>query len=112
MRIFFISFLTLFLFSCASKLPAPVEGKPYESKKTESVKKQKKKQKCPDVYKLKKGETLFSISIRCGYNYKDVAKANGLKRPYKLKAGDEIRFDLMRQEKAKEAEGWQILSES
>ena len=57
MRIFFISFLTLFLFSCASKLPAPVEGKPYESKKTESVKKPKKKQKCPDVYKLKKGET-------------------------------------------------------
>ena len=104
MRIIYISFLTLFLFSCASKLPAPVEETPYESKKTESVKKQKKKQKCPDVYKLKKGETLFSISIRCGYNYKDVAKANGLKRPYKLKAGDEIRFDLMRQDKAKEAE--------
>ena len=58
MRIIYISFLTLFLFSCASKLPAPVEETPYESKKTESVKKQKKKQKCPDVYKLKKGETL------------------------------------------------------
>ena len=90
MRIFYISFLALFLYSCASKMPAPVEGKPYESKKPESVKKQEKKPKCPDVYKLEKGETLFSISIKCGYNYKDVAKANGLKRPYKLKAGDEI----------------------
>ena len=52
MRIFYISFLALFLYSCASKLPAPVEGKPYESKKPESVKKQEKKPKCPDVYKL------------------------------------------------------------
>ena len=91
-------------------MPAPVEGKPYESKKPESVKKQEKKPKCPDVHKLEKGETLFSISIKCGYNYKDVAKANGLKRPYKLKAGDEIRFDLMRQEKAKEAED--VISDS
>ena len=91
-------------------MPAPVEGKPYESKKTERVKKQDKKPKCPDVYKLKKGETLFSISIKCGYNYRDVAKANGLKRPYKLKAGDEIRFDLMRQEKAKEVE--EVISET
>lgn len=103
-KVFFISILIALLYSCASKLPAPVEPQLSKTKKTESTSTEERKSKCPDVYKLKRGETLFSISIKCGYNYKDVANANGLRRPYKLKAGDEIRFDLMRQEKPVEKE--------
>ena len=98
-KIIALSLMALLLHSCASKIPAPVDKQPLEIKKTEDIKSNKQKRKCPDVYRLKKGETLFSISIKCGYNYKDVAKANGLKRPYKLKADDEIRFDLMRGKK-------------
>lgn len=101
-KVFFYTLIVSLLYSCAAKIPAPVDREIYEKENVESSIDKKKRSQCPDVYLLKKGETLFSISIKCGYNYKDVAKANGLKRPYKLKAGDEIRFDLMKQNSDKE----------
>jgi len=83
---FLVIFIVILISGCASKFPTPVEG--------EIV---KKEEKCPDVYKVKARETLFSISIMCGFNYQDVAKVNGLVKPYKIKKGDFIRFDLLRQ---------------
>jgi len=83
---FLLIFIVILISGCASKIPSQVEG--------EIV---KKEEKCPDVYKVKAGETLFSISIMCGFNYQDVAKVNGLAKPYKIKKGDFIRFDLLRQ---------------
>jgi len=83
---FLLIFIVIFISGCASKFPTPVEGEI-----------QKKEERCPDVYKVKAGETLFSISIMCGFNYQDVAKVNGLVKPYKIKKGDFIRFDLLRQ---------------
>jgi lipoprotein NlpD len=81
------------LFSgCASKIPVPVDGQAVTTKE--------KGEKCPDIYKVKASETLFSISIMCGFNYKDVATANGLKKPYEIKKGDIIRLDLLRKSKA------------
>lgn len=90
----------IFLYSCASKIPAPVETQTYENKQPSEDK--KNKASCPDVYKLKKGETLFSISIKCGVNYKDVARVNGLSKPYRVKEGDEIRFDLLKEQSSEE----------
>lgn len=83
--------LIIFLSGCASKIPAPVDG--------ELINKKEKEEKCPDIYNVKDKETLFSISLLCGFNYLDVAKANGLVKPYKLKKGDIIRLDLLRQSK-------------
>jgi len=85
-----VSFL---LFGCASQFPAPVDG---ERKKISK--------KCPDVYTVKKGETIFSISLKCGFNYKKLALSNGLKKPYFVKPGDQIRFDLLRKNKSKVSE--------
>ena len=90
----------MILTGCASKIPAPVENQSYEYKKSSEEK--KKETGCPDVYKLKKGETLFSISIKCGFNYKEVARVNGLSKPYRIKEGDEIRFDLLKDQPSKE----------
>ena len=59
-KIFLLS--SLFLFGCASQFPAPVDG---ERKKVD--------RECPDIYTVKKGETIFSISLRCGFDYKKVA---------------------------------------
>ena len=84
---FLLVFIIVLISGCASKIPIPVEGE-------EAT---KKEERCPDVYKVKKGETLFSISLMCGFNYLDVAKANGLTKPYKVRKGDLIRFDLLRQ---------------
>jgi len=86
-------FIVILISGCASKIPTPVDG--------EVV---KKEERCPDVYKVKSGETLFSISLMCGFNYQDVAKVNGLDKPYKIKKGDFIRFDLLRQNNAVDVE--------
>jgi lipoprotein NlpD len=91
-KIFFV-LVSFLLFGCASQFPAPVGG---ERKKISK--------KCPDVYTVKKGETIFSISLKCGFNYKKLALSNGLKKPYFVKPGDQIRFDLLRKNKSKVSE--------
>ena len=87
-KLLFILFL-LFLTGCASQFPAQVEGGEEE----------KYSKKCSDVYTVKKGETIFSISLKCGFDYQKVALSNGLKKPYFVKPGDQIRFDLLRKSK-------------
>ena len=86
--------LSLFLSGCASQFPAPVEG----------VGEKYTKKKCPDVYTVKKGETVFSISLKCGFDYQKLALSNGLKKPYFVKPGDQIRFDLLKKNKPKSSE--------
>ena len=89
----FLLLLTISLFQgCASKLPVPVDN----SKNVI--------QKCPDVYIVKKGDTIFSLSLKCGFDYKDVAEVNNIKKPYKISAGEEIRFDLLRNESKSNSE--------
>ena len=89
----FLILLSLFLSGCASQFPAPVEGV-----------KEKYSKKCPDVYTVKKGETVFGISLKCGFDYQKLALSNGLKKPYFVKPGDQIRFDLLRKDKPKSSE--------
>ena len=91
-KVFFL-IVSLFLFGCASQFPAPVDG---ERKKISK--------KCPDIYTVKKDETLFSISLKCGFNYKEVALSNGLKKPYFVKIGDRIRLDILRKNKVNSIE--------
>ena len=90
----FLILLSLFLSGCASQFPAPVEG----------VGEKYSKKKCPDVYTVKKSETVFSISLKCGFDYQKVALSNGLKKPYFVKPGDQIRFDLLKKNKPKSSE--------
>ena len=90
----FLILLSLFLSGCASQFPAPVEG----------VGERYSKKKCPDVYTVKKGETVFSISLKCGFDYQKVALSNWLKKPYFVKPGDQIRFDLLKKNKPKSSE--------
>lgn len=89
----FIILVSIFLFGCASQFPAQVDGE-----RKEVIK------KCPDVYIVKKGETIFSISLKCGFDYQKLALSNGLKKPYFVKPGDQIRFDILRKDKSKTSE--------
>tara|TARA_B110001469_G_C9627681_1_gene313538 strand:- start:338 stop:1210 length:873 start_codon:yes stop_codon:yes gene_type:complete len=88
-----IVLVLFFLFGCASQFPAPVDG---ERKKISKG--------CPDVYTVKKGETIFSISLKCGFDYQKLALSNGLKKPYFVKPGDQIRFDLLKKKKSRASE--------
>ncbi|PPC94967.1 MAG: peptidase M23 [Methylotenera sp.] len=41
----------------------------------------------PDNYTVKKGDTLISIGLEYGYDYKEIAEANGLTAPYTIRIG-------------------------
>ena len=86
-----ILWILVLLYGCAAQKPAPVD-RSYEKKPVET---KKEVSKCPDVYTVKEGETIFSISIKCAVDYKTLAKANGIKKPYFVKKGDQIRFDII-----------------
>lgn len=89
-KIFFLLILIL-LSGCASQFPAPVDGEKKEIKKTSK--------ECPDIYTVQKDETIFSISLKCGFDHREVASSNGLKKPFFVKPGDRIRFDILRKNK-------------
>ena len=76
----------LIVSGCVSKYPETVQ--------VDNL--QNKIQKCPDVYKVVKGDTIFSLSTKCGFDYREVAAANNIKKPYKISEGEAIRFDLLR----------------
>ncbi|MNJ09250.1 Murein hydrolase activator NlpD precursor [compost metagenome] len=44
------------------------------------------------VYKVKRGDTLYSIATRHGWNFKALARYNGISAPYAVNVGQTIRF--------------------
>ncbi|WP_407311871.1 peptidoglycan DD-metalloendopeptidase family protein [Pseudomonas sp. nanlin1] len=44
-------------------------------------------------YRVKRGDTLFSIAFRYGWDYKALAARNGIPPPYTIRVGQDIRFD-------------------
>lgn len=45
------------------------------------------------THKVERGETLYSIAFRYGWNFHDLARANGIPNPYTIYPGQVIRFD-------------------
>jgi lipoprotein NlpD len=50
----------------------------------------------PDTYAVKKGDTLFSIGLEFGYDYKDIALANNIAPPYPIKIGQLLNFTSLK----------------
>jgi lipoprotein NlpD len=46
----------------------------------------------PAVYRIRKGDTLFSISFQYGLDYRQLAAWNGIRRPYTIYAGQSLRL--------------------
>jgi len=103
---FFIIYIALFslITGCASNAPAPVTEKKIPADKSTASQKNKSvarvkrdlSQPCPDVYIVKPGDTLYSLSLDCGFYYKEVAQANDIKEPYAIKVGEKIKFDQVK----------------
>jgi lipoprotein NlpD len=103
---FFIIYIALFsiISGCASNAPAPVIEKKITTEKSTASQKNKPvvrvkrdpSQPCPDTYIVKPGDTLYSLSLDCGFYYKEVAQANDIKEPYAIKVGDKIKFDQVK----------------
>lgn len=46
----------------------------------------------PSSYVVKKGDTLYSIGLEYGYDYKDIAQANNIPAPYSIKVGQTLKL--------------------
>ncbi|MEO8417554.1 MAG: peptidoglycan DD-metalloendopeptidase family protein [Methylophilaceae bacterium] len=46
----------------------------------------------PEVYTVKKGDTLFAIGLEYGYDYKEIAQANNIGLPYVIRIGQQLSF--------------------
>ena len=46
----------------------------------------------PDTHTVKKGDTLFSIGLEYGYDYKDIARVNRIESPYIIKIGQVLKL--------------------
>lgn len=46
----------------------------------------------PNRYTVKSGDTLYSISFRYGMDYRDVARLNGIRSPFTIYVGQQLKF--------------------
>ncbi|MEN9724708.1 MAG: hypothetical protein RLZZ98_217 [Pseudomonadota bacterium] len=95
---FFILF-SLFLAACAGQPPskapvyensAPVAEKSSKAKIAKSSTKANGKDWRPDTYTVKKGDTLYSIGLEFGYDYKEIAQNNNINAPYNIRVGQQL----------------------
>jgi lipoprotein NlpD len=84
---FLLTLLILLLTACSGgQAVAPVGSYGYKSQTRTSP------SKPPSVYRVKKGDTLYSISWRYGLDYKQLAKINRIRSPYRIYVGQKLYF--------------------
>jgi lipoprotein NlpD len=54
---------------------------------------QERRPSIPEQHVVRRGETLYSISMRYGLDYRDVARWNGIGRDYLIHPGQRLRLD-------------------
>ena len=74
---------------CASTPPAPVVDRGLNSRPGSAA----SSTPARGVYRVQRGDTLYSIAFRNGYDYRDLARRNGINAPYTIYVGQEIRLD-------------------
>ncbi|WP_091979659.1 peptidoglycan DD-metalloendopeptidase family protein [Pseudoalteromonas denitrificans] len=106
----FIIILCIFTSACTQRgTPAPVSNLSTDPTRL----KQKIKIK-GESYIVQKGETLYSISFRANKDFRDLAKINGIPKPYKIFPGQKISLTtlLRKDKKYKKSPEKSILSTS
>jgi len=101
-----IYLVCLFLIGCASSQPAPVVERIPTVTKPAAVKPVSKpaiaesaskpataeKDWRPETYTVKKGDTLISIGLEYGYDYKEIAQKNNIQPPYLIHLGQQLKL--------------------
>ncbi|MFV1922811.1 MAG: peptidoglycan DD-metalloendopeptidase family protein [Methylotenera sp.] len=96
-RLFLINLIVVLLASCAGTPPAPVVNRsPQTSTSTvDNANKQNNNTNSdwrPDSYVVKRGDTLYSIGLNHGYDYREIAEANNIAEPYTIRIGQRLSF--------------------
>lgn len=96
----FVALFALLLSACESNPPAPVIDRQPQSKSKSSATSASNTAKAnqsaagkdwrPDTYIVKKGDTLFSIGLEYGFEYKEIAAANNISEPYPIQIGQKL----------------------
>ncbi len=92
--------MALVLAGCATHPPAPVIERAPQSKKSATAAKPAPAKKAatgekdwrPDSYTVKKGDTLYSIGLEFGYDYKEIAAENNISPPYVIRTGQTLKL--------------------
>ena len=106
--------LSLILVACSStpnrapvieRLPEPAKTKATQpTKKLTSTNNVNGKDWRPDTYIVKKGDTLYSIGLEFGYDYKEIAQNNNINAPYNIRVGQQLKIKGSNPSNAKPAE--------
>ena len=94
----FASILCLILAACAgtqNRAPVIERSAAVSNKKAVSVKSVNKstdKDWRPDFYVVKKGDTLYSVGLEHGYDYKEIAQLNQIEQPYVIRVGQSLKL--------------------
>ncbi|BCM24651.1 peptidoglycan DD-metalloendopeptidase family protein [Methyloradius palustris] len=86
--VLFSLILCILVSACTATRPAPVIERAPVNKSAKPTDKDWR----PDSYTVKKGDTLYSIGLEYGYDYKDIAEANHLQSPYTIYIGQQLSF--------------------
>jgi lipoprotein NlpD len=96
--------ISCFIVACSTN-PAPVIDRTPVSKQSSTTKtvskpinktSTNKSDWRPDSHTVKKGDTLFSIGLEYGYDYKEIARANNIESPYVIKIGQTLKLDTLK----------------
>ena len=97
-----VIFLSLILVACSSTPNrAPVIDRAPETPKAKAAQPAKAtttksnvngKDWRPDTYTVKKGDTLYSIGLEFGYDYKEIAQNNNISAPYNIRVGQQLKI--------------------
>jgi lipoprotein NlpD len=74
--------------ACSSSQYAPVQDLGYSVQRLAPIAKA-----APKSYQVKPGDTMFAIAWRFDWDYKELARVNGIKSPYTIYVGQAIYFD-------------------
>jgi lipoprotein NlpD len=75
------------------RTPEPIKAKPSQAVKPTAVKNNVNgKDWRPTTYTVKKGDTLYSIGLDFGYDYKEIAQNNNIAPPYTIHIGEQLKI--------------------
>jgi len=97
MKLFLVIVMLLLTACSGGHAIAPIGSYGSNTKSSYSSSVKQSISKPPASYKVKKGDTLYSISWRYGMDYKTLAKINNIAPPYKIYVGQKLRFKSYRQ---------------